>query len=73
MGPGDRSWRITGAASSPGTKTLERAAALGMPVRVIDSSGAELIVVGRTDLDLAADPPIIAATSQVSATPWAWP
>jgi site-specific DNA-methyltransferase (adenine-specific) len=38
-----------------GAKTLEAAAALGLPVRVVQSDGKELIVVQRTDLDLDTD------------------
>ncbi len=33
-------------------KTLEAAQALGLPVRVVESSGDELVVVQRTDLEL---------------------
>ncbi len=35
-----------------GNKTLEAAQALGLPVRVVESSGDELVVVQRTDLEL---------------------
>jgi hypothetical protein len=35
-----------------GNKTLERAADLGLGVRVIETDGSELVVVQRTDLDL---------------------
>ena len=35
-----------------GAKTLERAADIGLPVRVIQTDGTELVVVQRTDLDL---------------------
>jgi hypothetical protein len=35
-----------------GNKTLERAADIGLPVRVVESDGTELIVVQRTDLDI---------------------
>jgi len=38
-----------------GNKTLERAADIGLPVRVIKTDGTELVVVQRTDLDLAGD------------------
>lgn len=38
-----------------GAKTLEAAALLGLPVRVVQSDGKELIVVQRTDLDLDTD------------------
>lgn len=38
-----------------GNKTLEAARTLGLPVRVVDSTGQELVVVRRTDLDLGAD------------------
>ena len=38
-----------------GNKTLEAARKLGLPVRVIESTGEELVVVRRTDLDLGAD------------------
>jgi hypothetical protein len=36
-----------------GNKTLKAAADLGLPVRVIQTDGKELVVVQRTDLDLA--------------------
>jgi DNA modification methylase len=36
-----------------GNKTLEAAADIGLPVRVIDTEGDELVVVRRKDLDLA--------------------
>jgi DNA modification methylase len=39
-----------------GNKTLEEARALGLPLRVIDTTGKELVVVLRTDLDLETDP-----------------
>ena len=35
-----------------GNKTLERAADIGLSVRVVESDGTELIVVQRTDLDI---------------------
>ena len=35
-----------------GAKTLERAADIGLPIRVIQTDGTELVVVQRTDLDL---------------------
>lgn len=35
-----------------GSKTLEAAADMGLPVRVVDTDGSELVVVRRTDLDL---------------------
>jgi len=35
-----------------GNKTLERAADIGLPVRVVQTDGTELVVVQRTDLDL---------------------
>lgn len=38
-----------------GNKTLE-ATALAMPIRVVETTGDELVVVHRTDLDLARDP-----------------
>ena len=38
-----------------GNKTLEAARKLGLPVRVVDTTGQELVVVRRTDLDLGAD------------------
>ncbi len=38
-----------------GNKTIEQGRALGMPIRVIESDGSEIIVVRRTDLDLASD------------------
>lgn len=38
-----------------GNKTVEQATALGFPIRVIETDGDELIVVRRTDLDLARD------------------
>jgi hypothetical protein len=39
-----------------GNKTLETAADLGLPVRVVETDGTELVVVQRRDLDLDADP-----------------
>jgi DNA modification methylase len=39
-----------------GNKTLEQARVLDMPIRVIDTTGKELVVVRRNDLDLADDP-----------------
>lgn len=38
-----------------GNKTLESAADIGLPVRVIETDGTELVVVRRTDLDLDTD------------------
>ena len=38
-----------------GNKTLQAAADLGIPVRVIETDGRELVVVQRTDLDLLGD------------------
>ena len=38
-----------------GNKTLEAARKLGLPVRIIDSAGAELVVVRRSDLKLGSD------------------
>lgn len=38
-----------------GNKTLKAAAAIGLPVRVVQTDGKELVVVQRTDLDLSAD------------------
>jgi hypothetical protein len=38
-----------------GNKTLEVAADIGLPVRVIETDGTELVVVQRTDLDLGTD------------------
>lgn len=35
-----------------GNKTLERAADLDLPVRIVETDGSELVVVKRTDLDL---------------------
>ena len=35
-----------------GAKTLERAADIGLPIRVVQTDGTELVVVQRTDLDL---------------------
>jgi DNA modification methylase len=35
-----------------GNKTLEGAAEIGLPVRIIETDGTELVVVKRTDLDL---------------------
>lgn len=35
-----------------GNKTLDAAADIGLPVRVVQTDGAELVVVQRTDLDL---------------------
>jgi hypothetical protein len=35
-----------------GNKTLERAADIDLPVRIVESDGTELIAVKRTDLDL---------------------
>lgn len=39
-----------------GNKTLEVAAELGLAVREVETDGHELVVVRRTDLDLATDP-----------------
>ena len=39
-----------------GNKTIEQARALGLPIRVVQSDGHTLVVVQRTDLDLATDP-----------------
>lgn len=62
----DRSLRTYGAARSivadgegrviAGNKTLAQAAAIGMPIRVVQTNGEELVVVQRTDLDLMHDP-----------------
>ncbi len=38
-----------------GAKTLEAARALGLPVKIVESTGDELIAIQRTDLDLGAD------------------
>ena len=38
-----------------GNKTLEAARSLGLPVRTIETDGQELVVVRRSDLDLASD------------------
>jgi DNA modification methylase len=38
-----------------GNKTLEGAAALQMPIQVVESDGSTLVVVRRTDLDLSQD------------------
>ena len=38
-----------------GNKTLQAAADLGIPVRVVETDGRELVVVQRTDLDLMSD------------------
>ena len=38
-----------------GNKTLKAAAAIGLPVRVVQTDGKEMVVVQRTDLDLSAD------------------
>mgnify|MGYP006297515587 CR=1 FL=1 len=40
-----------------GNKTLEAAADIGLPVRVVQTDGSELVVVQRTDLDLDGDGP----------------
>jgi len=39
-----------------GNKTLARAADIGLPVRVVETNGKELVVVQRTDLDIDGDP-----------------
>ena len=39
-----------------GNKTLEEAAALALPIEVVETSGERLVVVQRMDLDLTADP-----------------
>lgn len=39
-----------------GNKTAEVALDLGLPTRVIETDGRELVVVRRTDLDLSSDP-----------------
>lgn len=36
-----------------GNKTLQAAEAQGIPVRIVETDGKELVVVQRTDLDLA--------------------
>src|SRR5579859_6091797 len=38
-----------------GNKTLETAADIGLPVKVVETDGTELVVVQRTDLDLTRD------------------
>lgn len=38
-----------------GNKTVEEAQALGLPTRVVETDGSELVVVVRGDLDLEAD------------------
>jgi len=38
-----------------GNKTLERAADIGLPIRIVQTDGTDLVVVQRTDLDLAGD------------------
>ena len=38
-----------------GNKTLEAALKLGLPVKIVESAGDELVVVRRNDLDLATD------------------
>lgn len=38
-----------------GNKTLDVAAELGLPIRTVETDGSELVVVQRTDLDLATD------------------
>ena len=38
-----------------GNKTVEEGTKLGLPIRVVASTGAELVVVHRTDLDLTTD------------------
>lgn len=38
-----------------GNKTLEQAAALGLPIEVVETDGRTLVVVQRKDLDLAKD------------------
>ena len=38
-----------------GNKTVAEATRLGMPIRVVETTGAELVVVHRTDLDLSQD------------------
>jgi hypothetical protein len=39
-----------------GNKTLETASEIGLPLRVVETDGSELVVVQRTDLDLERDP-----------------
>lgn len=39
-----------------GNKTIDVAAELGLPIRTVETDGRELVVVQRTDLDLAIDP-----------------
>ena len=39
-----------------GNKTVEQAKRLNIPLRVVETDGASLIAVMRTDLDLATDP-----------------
>src|SRR5262249_7460051 len=38
-----------------GNKTVAQATALALPIRVVETTGTELVVVRRTDLDLTAD------------------
>lgn len=39
-----------------GNKTVQKCAELGIPIRVVQTTGHELVVVQRTDLDLDEDP-----------------
>jgi hypothetical protein len=39
-----------------GNKTWERAEEIGLPVRIVETDGTELVVVKRVDLDLNSDP-----------------
>jgi hypothetical protein len=39
-----------------GNKTRQKAEELGIPIRVVESDGSDLVAVQRTDLDLSSDP-----------------
>ena len=56
MGPVARCSRTATASSIAGNKTFEVAQRLGIPTRVIETDGQELVVVRRRDLRLASDP-----------------
>lgn len=58
-----------------GNKTLERAAELGFPLRVVETDGRELVVVQRKDLDLQHDPAareLAIADNRVAEVDLAW-
>ena len=55
-GPAVQSWSDRHGVVIAGNKTFKEAKALGLDVRVVDADGRALVVVRRTNLDLASDP-----------------